>query len=56
LPSDGDRSITSTSAIPETEWDMLMDFTKKQFAGLSFEYTSSKDKRDVLRKAIMASG
>ena len=55
LPELHGSSTSRTRDQEEPEWDMLKEFTKKQFSGLAGEYTSSKDKRDALRKAIMVS-
>ena len=35
---------------------MLLDFTKKQFMGMAGGYTASKEKRDILREAILVRG
>jgi hypothetical protein len=46
-------AVTAVS-IEQKQWNMLLDFTKKQFTGTAAAlYTSSREKRDALREAIL---
>ena len=51
----GGRSSSSLASDKEQkQWDMLLDFTKKQFSGTAAaQYTSSRENRDALREAIL---